>query len=211
MKCYIVRDLLPGYMDDLVGEETKRDMDEHLKDCGECRALYEQLRVPIPKIQTDDKEINYLKKIRKRTVRNILIVFAALIIGFSALAWVFAIGSTAKSDDVIVKTEFQYNTVYTDNIPHLNKEWVIHFELTNGKALKADTKYLFRTDENGIKSVTGCIITLYEVQPSALLFETDNYTFGYSHYGDGQPLSDQLITVRYKDTKVVYSMIDEGL
>ncbi len=213
MKCYIVRDLLPSYIDGLVSDETKKDVGEHMEDCDDCRTQYEQMKTPIVSeaVNTDEKEINFLKKIKKRTIRNITLIFAALIIGFGVLAWIFAIGTVAKSEDVLVNTEFQYNTVYINNIPKLTKEWVIHFELTNGKALKADTEHLFATDENGVEYVTGCIITLYEVQPSRLIIENNNYTFGYSYSGDEQPVNDQIITVRYKDKKVVYSMKDEGL
>ena len=213
MKCYIVKDILPSYIDGLVSDETKKDVDEHLEECGACRTLYEQMKSPIAPetTKTDEKEVNFLRKIKKRTIRNIAVIFAALVVVFSGLAWVFAIGTTAKSEDVKVSTEFQYNTMYVDNIPQLTKEWVIHFELTDGKALKADTEYLFATDENGVKYVTGCIITLYEVQPSRLIMECNNYTFGYSHSGDDKQATDQIITVRYKDKKVVYSMKDEGL
>lgn len=213
MNCYIVRDLLPSFVDGLVSEETKKDIGEHLEDCGDCKTLYEQMKTPvIPNMaNADGKEINYLKKIKRRTIRTIAIIFTALVIGFGVLAWFFAIGTIAKSEDVLVNTEFQYNTVYIDDIPKLTKEWVIHFELTNGKALKADTEHIFATDENGIEYVTGCIITLYEVQPSRLMFEGNNYTFGYSYSGDEPPVNDQIITVRYKNTKLVYSMRDEGL
>ena len=213
MNCYVVKDLLPSYIDGLVSDETKKDVGEHLEDCDDCRTLYEQMKTPIvpEALSTGEKEINFLKKIKKRTIRNIVIIFAALVISFGVLAWVFAIGTTAKAEDVLVNTEFQYNTVYIDNIPKLTKEWVIHFEMSNGKALKADTEHIFATDENGVKHVTGCIITLYEVQSSRLIMESNNYTFGYSYSGDEPPLSDQIITVRYKDKKVVYSMKDEGL
>ncbi len=213
MNCYIVRDLLPGLVDGLVSEETKKDLEGHLEVCGDCRTLYEQMKTPvIPDVVNGDaKEINFLKKIKKRTIRTIAIIFVALVIGFGALAWIFAIGTAAKSEDVSAKTEIQTNTVYIDNNPQLRREWVIHFELTNGKALKADTKTIFATDENGLEYVTGCIITLYEVQPSRLIFESTDYTFGYSYIGDEPPLSDQIITVRYKNTKLVYSMRDEGL
>ena len=215
MKCYVVRDLLPSYIDGLVSEETKKDVGEHLEDCGDCRKLYEQMKTPITPetVKTDGKEVNFLRKIKKRTVRNIVITAAAIILVLGVLAWIFAIGTRADSNDVVVTTEFQYNTVYIDNNPQLNKEWVIHFVLTNGKALNAKTEPVYEKDENGTLRVTGYIITLYEVQPSRLVIECDNYTFGCSYSGDEPPASDydETITVRYKDKEVVYSMKDEGL
>ena len=39
MKCYIVKDLLPGYIDGLTCEETNAEIREHLKGCQDCRRV----------------------------------------------------------------------------------------------------------------------------------------------------------------------------
>ena len=33
LPCYIVSDLLPLYQEDIVSEQTKKDIDEHLNEC----------------------------------------------------------------------------------------------------------------------------------------------------------------------------------
>lgn len=140
-----------------------------------------------------------------------------IILIFGILTWIFAIGMPADSKDVAITTEFQrpgdYGLTESDfDKGYLKQEWVIHFELTNGKALNARNKYTYGKNENGDTIVTGCIMTLYEVQPSAL-FECDNYTTGYSYGETEAPPSgfDYTFTVRYKDKEVVYSMREEGL
>ena len=37
LPCYIVSDLLPLYQDDILSEQTKKDIDKHLTECRECQ------------------------------------------------------------------------------------------------------------------------------------------------------------------------------
>lgn len=39
MKCFLVRDLLPYYIEGQVSGETRNQVTEHLKECGECSSL----------------------------------------------------------------------------------------------------------------------------------------------------------------------------
>jgi len=91
LKCYIVKDLLPGYVDGLLGKETTAEVEQHLKDCDGCRADYEKMKSPvkIPLPLTTDKEVDYLKKVRRKAwvtaaclfVIGVLIGIAGIYIG----------------------------------------------------------------------------------------------------------------------------------
>ena len=35
--CYMISDLLPLYQDDLLSEQTKKDVDDHLSECRDCK------------------------------------------------------------------------------------------------------------------------------------------------------------------------------
>ena len=37
MKCEVVRDLLPLYVDGVVSEESRKMIEEHLEECDDCR------------------------------------------------------------------------------------------------------------------------------------------------------------------------------
>lgn len=39
MKCEIIRDLLPSYVDGLTSGESDRAIEEHLRDCGDCKGV----------------------------------------------------------------------------------------------------------------------------------------------------------------------------
>lgn len=49
--CAIVRDLIPMYGEDLLSEETRDYMRDHIEHCGECRKYLEQclreVQVPV--------------------------------------------------------------------------------------------------------------------------------------------------------------------
>ena len=46
-ECYIVRDLLPLYNEDMVSDETAVFVREHLEKCGECSAEFESMKSDI--------------------------------------------------------------------------------------------------------------------------------------------------------------------
>ena len=47
LKCNVVEDLMPLYIDDLVSHDTKKDIEEHLSECQACRSMCEELKKDI--------------------------------------------------------------------------------------------------------------------------------------------------------------------
>ena len=44
-ECYIVRDLLPSYIDHLCSEESSRFVEQHIATCEQCAQIVKQMRV----------------------------------------------------------------------------------------------------------------------------------------------------------------------
>ncbi|MBS1315556.1 MAG: zf-HC2 domain-containing protein, partial [Anaerotignum sp.] len=44
MKCEIIRDLLPSYVDGLTSEESNREITAHLAECATCKEILEQMQ-----------------------------------------------------------------------------------------------------------------------------------------------------------------------
>lgn len=44
LNCNVIRDLLPLYADQICSDESRGLVDEHLAECGDCRALLQQMR-----------------------------------------------------------------------------------------------------------------------------------------------------------------------
>lgn len=75
LSCHIVKDLLPLYLDELVSEETAAEIEEHLKTCADCQTQYDRMHTSLLDKQASQKaearkEINYLRKVKKHTIRN---------------------------------------------------------------------------------------------------------------------------------------------
>lgn len=84
MKCCIVKDLLPGYIDGLNSEETDAEVRMHLEGCGACRAVYEQMMAELAdEAPPEKRDVDFLKKlktgIRRRYVFGAFLICAAVI------------------------------------------------------------------------------------------------------------------------------------
>lgn len=108
--CEIVQDLMPMYVDGLTSEATSREVGEHLKECGPCREMYERMKKEVAQAGSETgaqgDEIDYLKKVRRRNLRNVILMAAAVFIIMIAAvcAKLFIIGSPNDS----------YMVTYTD-------------------------------------------------------------------------------------------------
>ena len=88
MRCEIINDLLPLYVDGVCSEETKKEVEEHLKTCPACRKVYhdmarDMIERETPKSIPNEKAI-YLR-IRQQ-IGNCLIC-AILFIAFVGIAF----------------------------------------------------------------------------------------------------------------------------
>jgi len=85
MKCYIVKDLLPNYIDGLTGEEVSMEIKEHLEGCRECRRYYKQMSEAVPsEMAGAEKKIDFFKKfkarMRRKNALTAFVVCAALVL-----------------------------------------------------------------------------------------------------------------------------------
>lgn len=66
MKCEIIQDLLPSYIENLTSEESNKEIRNHLSDCEDCKKVYQEMTAEvseIPKADTDGAEL--FKKVKK--------------------------------------------------------------------------------------------------------------------------------------------------
>ena len=207
--CNIINDLLPLYADNVLSDDSRCLVDEHIGKCESCRSTAEKMsgNITIPE-NTSSKDIKLLKKhiSRKRITAVCVSSLITLLVVFCLCVYVLYGGNAASSDNVAARTEFQYS-----DSAYLNQEWVIHFMLTNGKPITAFSKAVWEKNSSGTEVYVGEIIYIREL-PVVIhgASESSVYTTGYSCEGyDGE--SDFTVTVVYKDKSVVYSMREEGL
>lgn len=137
LKCSIVEDLMPLYIEDLLSEETKKEIELHLDECEDCKEVYDELKEDVnlgyekkidlkedeyKKLKTDtlDSIKNYLNKIK-----YILIIFSmAVSVGISILGhgflstipWIiiipFVLGLLYKENTLIIATALIFNILF---------------------------------------------------------------------------------------------------
>ncbi len=84
MKCEIIRDLLPNYIDELTSPESKEEIEKHLQECELCERYFKEMNSDMKEEREENhkKELEPFIKIRESTFYKIASsVFATLIIG----------------------------------------------------------------------------------------------------------------------------------
>ena len=75
--CNVVKDLLPLYVDDVLSDDSRKVVDEHILACAECTDYYQKMKNPVAADDSakhsDDKET--LKKIRNKSPIQTIIDF----------------------------------------------------------------------------------------------------------------------------------------
>ncbi|MBO5937072.1 MAG: zf-HC2 domain-containing protein, partial [Clostridia bacterium] len=82
LTCEIVEDLMPSYIDSLTSEVTNKAVREHLSQCEMCKAKLDNMKEPCSedKIEHEKKEIDFLKKNRRKNIRTKLISLLAVVL-----------------------------------------------------------------------------------------------------------------------------------
>lgn len=89
LPCYLVRDLLPLYKDEVCEPETAADVRQHLEDCPDCRTRWEELQNAAPLEEAVDQakareEAAALRRVkqaqRKKRVLTVLVTLLAVIL-----------------------------------------------------------------------------------------------------------------------------------
>ena len=96
--CEIIRDLLPSYIDELTSEETNTMVKDHLLSCEGCRETAKRMGKAEEIItEEDEKEIDFLKKSKKKQKRNLFFVIA--LVAF-AYIYITIFGFTITGEEV---------------------------------------------------------------------------------------------------------------
>lgn len=116
--CEIIRDLMPLYVDGLTSEATDWEVKGHLEECEPCRLVYERMKQEVKGEGAAPQEggngIDYLKKVRKRNIRNVVAGAAAVFLVMTAALVVklFILGYPTDSY-IVTYTNINDNRVQT--------------------------------------------------------------------------------------------------
>lgn len=81
-ECNIVQDLLLGYIDEVVSEDSKEVIEEHIKTCNNCKEKLEDIQKDIKESKkSEEREVDYLKNVKKKiSKKNVFIIIIGLIL-----------------------------------------------------------------------------------------------------------------------------------
>lgn len=110
MKCEVIRDLLPSYLEGLTSSVSNELIENHLNDCGDCRRYASEMgaAVDAPDPQAADRRDHDIKpflKLRKKIWRNILLTVLACALVFGGSMLYFVHSWTPDFNDVTITCE----------------------------------------------------------------------------------------------------------
>ncbi|MDQ0272892.1 zf-HC2 domain-containing protein [Cytobacillus purgationiresistens] len=110
IKCTIIQDVLPLYIDEVVSQDTKEMVDEHLQHCDKCQMEYESMKKNLY-IPVENKVSLFNKVSKKWRKKKIMIsmvsILATAIILMGAFSYVFYYETVIPYSDNLVKIEIQ--------------------------------------------------------------------------------------------------------
>ena len=180
-ECYIVRDILPLYVEDMVSEETAKFVKEHLAECINCREDYEGMKSMdgLGENKSDNLEdINMVsslknlknkinKKIRNRVlcaVAAILVVIVGVNLLFNLAIKNVSLDDISISADVYSLDELTENPVEDDSsqtievkIPEFGTIKLVKDAIEKGECvtvISASSEYFIRSIKSEVKDNT---------------------------------------------------------
>lgn len=125
MKCAIIKDLLPSYIDGLTSVESSQAIEEHLNHCSQCRESLERMKADLKVENTEynKKIIKPFKKLNRKVRQAVLITLTVCVLAAASYFYFFAFGWRVNSADMNVSYGYQDGKI------------LFEFELTDGRVL----------------------------------------------------------------------------
>lgn len=129
LPCYLVEDLLPLYVDHLVGAETADAIQSHLSQCKNCTLKYQALASPL-KLQSesvpfeDAGGVSFLKKVHRAGVYKMICFAVCCMFLFSAALYLIAFRQHAFDFEVNHLYQLSDGSIYFELLPSKDEQWI---------------------------------------------------------------------------------------
>lgn len=113
MKCEIIRDLLPSYVDGLTSEESNQEITAHVAECASCKEILEQMQEEVQaKEEKEGRKINPFRKFNRRMRRAVAmaVVICSGVGGFGYKA--FARGFAINPQEITMEPKLEDDMLY---------------------------------------------------------------------------------------------------
>lgn len=160
--CSVIQDLLVLYEDNVCSEETKQIIEEHVKECEECREIYEKTVQKLPEISPEAELIKDVldgfKEDKERMKDEIKVQGKMLENAFKKMKWKLTTRTLIVSGIVVIILLTGYlfwQEVFEERIDRVDYEDMKiteMYELSNG-----DIYCTFKTKDKFLYMQTDCI------------------------------------------------------
>lgn len=202
MKCEVIRDLLPGYVDELTSKESNEIIEEHLYHCEACKEYLENMKMDIYQEEpTIEKDIKPFLKIKRSTIRKIVIAVLITVmvcaVGIDWLEQYFYGGTSVRSDEVKIDiiddygiTSLQFvnqvenrviNVGYTENEPIDGKMPLMTLNLVS-RHYYSQTQFPSENEYRFYFADDNTVVDLYAI-PNEMKYEEDDFIAIYFEDG----------------------------
>ena len=141
-KCYLIKDLLPSYIDEICTEETNEIIKKHLEECPDCKKSYNLMKGDIPGEREFKNTVEYDRELLQKVGRDVkrkndksrkttaIIVAAILLLFIFINLPIVPVNSRNLSAKVIKpavmleKAAYKYNEVPENSVLLYNDETV---------------------------------------------------------------------------------------
>ena len=190
VKCDVIQDLLPLYIDDVASEGSREEIDEHLKSCPVCQEVLQNMQsISDPaRINVDKAEIGAFKKMKKKLrVKSILIAIASVLATLTFIYGVFIHTIAVPFNSEKISLDVGYDTVVN-----------INFEGNyTGIAARAEGDTLFL-------GYYGTVFTRLVRPSEPLIFSIgSNIAVDFGRNSANVPISEQINRVYYLDFRTI--------
>lgn len=131
MECGIIRDLFPSYIDGLTSEESNQIIEDHLRECTECREYLEGMKADLASVKYVEldkaqakAEIGVFKKLRRRLLYAVIITAVVVAVLCDVYISYFSGGISTLPGDVDVTYENADGVVTIGLIPKKNNVYI---------------------------------------------------------------------------------------
>lgn len=152
--CKIVQDLLPQYIEKMTSEETNKMVTEHLKECPDCKEVFNNMKTHIDKekVTITKKEIDYIKNYRRKilALKLVIIFLAVTIVGTVT----YQIGSRYQIVAKTIEKNMNYDlggnyilAEYEDSIEYDEHPTLTYYAQGKMKKVEGDTILEYADEE----------------------------------------------------------------
>lgn len=211
MKCEIIKDLLPSYVDGLTSAESNEAIEHHLEYCLECQEYLENMKKELSEeSNVSEKEIDPFIRIKRETARRVVIavILTAVIsaLGIEYYREHLYHGKSVMSDEVAILYEeddnvktLKFRTYDEDSIVTVG---YAENEPVDGK-MPLETISLIKYNKNPILNSP-----VYENEYRMVFLDEDTVQYLYSYPDTCDFKEDDFIAIKFTDEVKIIKMTD---